>query len=236
MMEGFNMEIFSTGASEVMRTVVSWLLLPVQVALLLLAAFALFYVGSVVFEFFTERRHFKVFLPKLGDDIKAAKSAQDIFTIVRDSGLLKRQKDCLIELTNHPQMDPPMIESMAVAFSDKEHQRYDDTVNTSNTISKISPMLGLLGTLIPLGPGILALSFGETEILSQSMTIAFDTCALGVLIAAIMLVISWRRKRWYRDYKAKFDAVMEWVVYVLKVQYEERQAAAEPPRPKAGDL
>jgi biopolymer transport protein ExbB/TolQ len=133
----------------------------------------------------------------------------------------------LIELTNHPQVDPQMLESLAIALCDEEHKRYDDTVNVSNTLSKVTPMLGLLGTLIPLGPGILALSIGDTETLSRSMEVAFDTTALGVLIAVIMMVISWRRKRWYRDYRTKFDACMEWVVYVLKGQYEDRQKTAE---------
>lgn len=36
-------------------------------------------------------------------------------------------------------------------------------------------MLGLLGTLIPLGPGIIALGQGDTQTLSTSLLTAFDT-------------------------------------------------------------
>lgn len=39
----------------------------------------------------------------------------------------------------------------------------------ANTVAKLGPMFGLLGTLIPLGPGIVALGRSDTAALSQSM-------------------------------------------------------------------
>lgn len=52
-------------------------------------------------------------------------------------------------------------------------------------IAKLGPMFGLLGTLIPLGPGIVALGQGDTVTLSESMNVAFDTTIAGVISAAV---------------------------------------------------
>lgn len=57
-------------------------------------------------------------------------------------------------------------------------------------IAKLGPMFGLLGTLIPLGPGIVALGQGDTVTLSESMNVAFDTTIAGVISAAVASVIS----------------------------------------------
>lgn len=51
-------------------------------------------------------------------------------------------------------------------------------------------MLGLLGTLIPLGPGIIALGQGDTQTLSTSLLTAFDTTIAGLCAAAVCLVVT----------------------------------------------
>ena len=57
-------------------------------------------------------------------------------------------------------------------------------------IAKLGPMFGLLGTLIPLGPGIVALGQGDTATLAGSLGVAFDTTIVGVISAAVACVIS----------------------------------------------
>lgn len=58
-------------------------------------------------------------------------------------------------------------------------------------------MLGLMGTLIPLGPGLAALGDGDVKILSTAMSVAFDTTVLGLLCGMIGFVIARLRRRWY---------------------------------------
>ena len=78
-------------------------------------------------------------------------------------------------------------------------------------IAKLGPMFGLLGTLIPLGPGIVALGQGDTVTLSESMNVAFDTTIAGVISAAAS-VISHIRKRWYNDDMVSLETLMEAVL------------------------
>jgi biopolymer transport protein ExbB/TolQ len=143
--------------------------------------------------------------------------------VIKASGLLMRQKRYLVELTLHPQFSSTLRESMAAALEQKERRRYDIIVKTSDMAARITPMLGLLGSLIPLGPGILALSTGDTATLSASLTTAFDTTSMGLMEAAVFMLISAVRTRWYKDYMLSFDAVMEAVVEIVGGELDETQ-------------
>ena len=79
-------------------------------------------------------------------------------------------------------------------------------------MAKIGPMLGLMGTLIPLGPGIIALGQGDTFTLSNSLLIAFDTTVAGLVCALIALVISTIRKIWYRNDMSILETLMECIL------------------------
>ena len=70
-------------------------------------------------------------------------------------------------------------------------------IDRADFITRIAPMLGLMGTLIPLGPGLSALGDGELSILTTAMTIAFDTTVVGLLTGIIGFVLARLRRRWY---------------------------------------
>jgi hypothetical protein len=70
-------------------------------------------------------------------------------------------------------------------------------IERSDFLARIAPMLGLMGTLIPLGPGLSALGTGELSILTTAMSVAFDTTVLGLLIGIAGFVLGRVRRRWY---------------------------------------
>ena len=70
-------------------------------------------------------------------------------------------------------------------------------IERADFITRLAPMLGLMGTLIPLGPGLAALGDGDVKILSTAMSVAFDTTVLGLLAGMTGFIISRLRKRWY---------------------------------------
>lgn len=202
--------------STIMRAVVAACQTPVVVILLVLLAVAVLCVGWIVGEYFFERRRFRVFLPRLVEALKDADD--DPAEVVKQSGLLLRQKQYLIEITRHPGLTDAMRESLAVGLEYKERRRYDITVKITDMIARIAPVFGLLGTLIPLGPGIMALSDGDTATLSASLIVAFDTTSTGLMISVVALIISAIRKRWYKDYMVSFDAVLECLLEVEKAE------------------
>lgn len=70
-------------------------------------------------------------------------------------------------------------------------------IERADFLTRLAPMLGLMGTLIPLGPGLAALGEGDVKILSSAMSVAFDTTVLGLLAGLTGFVISRLRRRWY---------------------------------------
>lgn len=70
-------------------------------------------------------------------------------------------------------------------------------IERADLIARVGPMLGLMGTLIPLGPGLAALGQGELQTLASAVTVAFDTTVLGLLAGIIGFVLGRLRRRWY---------------------------------------
>ncbi|MDA3872392.1 MAG: MotA/TolQ/ExbB proton channel family protein [Kiritimatiellae bacterium] len=62
---------------------------------------------------------------------------------------------------------------------------------------RLGPVLGLAGTLIPLGPALLALSTGDIAALASKLVVAFTTTVLGLLIGGVSHVLHTVRKNWY---------------------------------------
>ncbi len=202
--------------SKMMRVIASSMEIPVVILLLVLIAISVFMIGWLATEFFTERRHLNEELPKMIDELNETENTGEVEWSVIKSGLLKRQREALLELIKHPDITPLMRESLAVRLIQEEQSFYDRRLKISDVIAKIAPMLGLLGTLIPLGPGIIALGQGDTITLSSSLLTAFDTTIMGLIAAAIAVVISTIRGRWYTDYMSMLETLMECILEVEK--------------------
>ena len=72
-------------------------------------------------------------------------------------------------------------------------------IERTDILTRVSPMLGLMGTLIPLGPGLAGLGQGNLSILTNSVTIAFDTTVLGLFAGIIGFILGRLRRRWYDE-------------------------------------
>ena len=199
---------------KVLHSMPSVLQIPVVIILILFIAAILVAVGWIISEYMNEHKHMQVQLPKLLDEIRAGE--QPIEEIIETSGLLKTQKEALIEITKHSDFNDLMLESLAANLLEREQERYDAKLKPTDLLSKLGPMFGLLGTLIPLGPGIIALGQGDTMTLSQSLMTAFDTTIAGLIVAAIAIVISTIRRGWYNNYMSVLETVMECVVEMEK--------------------
>ena len=200
--------------NSIMRAICETIEKPVIVILIFFVFCTLVLIGTLIAEAITERRHLRVYLPDLIDDIQEERIPPAL--CIKQSGLLKRQKISLIEVTDHRNVSDAMRESIAIRLMDEMKARYDGIVKLSDTIVKLGPVFGLLGTLIPLGPGIIALGQNDTMTLSQSLLTAFDTTAIGLICAAVCTVISTIRKRWYTNDLSIMETLMECVLEVEK--------------------
>ncbi len=206
----------STVFHNVLRAVSGAMELPVVILLILLLAFAVFSVGWIIAEFFSEHRHMKEDLPALLEYLRDNET--DLEAAIAESKLNRRQKATLQELTQHPDFTRPLLDDLADNLLEQEQAHYDHMIKFTDLASKLGPMLGLLGTLIPLGPGIIALGQGDTYTLSVSLMTAFDTTVAGLCIAAVCMIVSTIRRRWYAAYMADLETLTSCVCERVKPQ------------------
>ncbi len=69
----------------------------------------------------------------------------------------------------------------------------------ADLLARIPPMLGLMATIIPLGPGLAALGQGNPGELASAVTVAFDATVLGLVAGIGGLVVGKLRRRWYEE-------------------------------------
>ncbi len=79
----------------------------------------------------------------------------------------------------------------------------------SKTLSKMGPMLGLMGTLIPMGPALVGLSIGDISSMAYNMQVAFATTVVGLFSAAIGFVTQQVKQRWYTQDLNRLEFVSE---------------------------
>ena len=212
---------FSEAITDILRAVCSALQIPTIIILLLLILLIIIILGSFIAELFTERRKLKADIPELVDQLQG-KNVKEQEQIVLASGLLKRQKEAVRKLIQHIAYPDDTREALARQLIADEESRYARITKITDLIARIAPMFGLMGTLIPLGPGLIALGQGDTKTLSDSLLIAFDTTIAGLVSAAVAFVISGIRKGWYEQYMVGLETVME---TILNEQSRERQRA-----------
>ncbi len=192
---------------EALRAITSALQNPVIGVLLLVIVMT----GMILVELFTDRRRLKEKIPLLIDRMQGL-NEQQLAETIKKSGLLKRQKAALQELIKRSSLPENSREALARQLLFQEQEHYDRITKITDIISRISPMFGLMGTLIPLGPGLIALGQGDTKTLSESLLIAFDTTVAGLISGAVAFIISAIRKRWYEGYMVGLETIMECVL------------------------
>ncbi len=73
----------------------------------------------------------------------------------------------------------------------------DKDLSVSKTLLKLGPMLGLMGTLIPMGPALVGLSTGDIASMAYNMQVAFATTVVGLFSSAIGFITQQVKQRWY---------------------------------------
>ena len=71
-------------------------------------------------------------------------------------------------------------------------------LETPKMFTKMGPMLGVMGTLIPMGPALVGLSSGDIASMAYNMQVAFATTVIGLFAGGIGFVVKAVKQRWYR--------------------------------------
>lgn len=79
----------------------------------------------------------------------------------------------------------------------------------SQMLAKLGPILGLMGTLIPMGPALVGLASGDIASMATNMQVAFATTVIGLLTGAVGFVVMQVKKRWYASDIANLEFIAE---------------------------
>lgn len=192
---------------DILHDIAQGLLIPAMIAILALLALTIFFFGQVIAEYFTERRHFKQNMPAIVNDLTHA-AYDKVCDVVVASSLLKYQKAALVIVAKNMGLPEEPLFALAQLQVNGMEKRYRGRMAWTDTMAKIAPLLGLMGTLIPLGPGIVALGNGNVTQLSQSLLLAFDATVCGLVCAIICLVLSKIRSGWYTEYVDSLESIV----------------------------
>lgn len=69
-------------------------------------------------------------------------------------------------------------------------------LETVRAVSRLAPMLGLIATMVPMGPALKSLSNGNIQGISDNLIVAFSAVIFGLVIASMTFWVASYKKRW----------------------------------------
>ena len=165
------------------------LLIPDIILLIVFFIRALILLGSTYNQFMVRRRNcrrlamaIKQLQPRGIDDLRSLlpEKHESLFT------------EYLADILAHPASE---------AYTDYVITQYETEVakdvNLSRLLSKLGPVLGLIGTLISMSPALVGLSTGDISGMAYNMQVVFSATVVGLVISAVGLFTQQLKTRWY---------------------------------------
>ncbi|MFM5883166.1 MULTISPECIES: MotA/TolQ/ExbB proton channel family protein [Methanobrevibacter] len=173
------------------------LLTPVVVLLVVSGVIIILALGGLINEYISRKPISSNDLENLVRRISFSNNVDQMKSEITNSNLFNYQKEILIRIANNYDIGCDARKAFASELISAEETILIKKTNKTDILVRVGPSLGLLGTLIPLGPGLAALGTGDIATLAQSLTIAFDTTVTGLTIGALAFVVSKYKKQWY---------------------------------------
>lgn len=146
---------------------------PVLCLIALLFIYSLFATGQFFSQTMQRRRHYKSFLQLLNSKLGINQT-------------LKLNGYPMASLANEmPNISQDQLD--VAALKELEGVR---------NVSRLAPMLGLIATMIPMGPALKSLADGNIQGISENLIVAFSAVIFGLIIASITFWIASVKKRW----------------------------------------
>ncbi|MBE6506248.1 MAG: MotA/TolQ/ExbB proton channel family protein [Methanobrevibacter sp.] len=194
------------------------LTIPVLVILLIIVIISIVTLGGLISEYTSRKKVPVGTVRDLIYDINSAASVDALKGIIEGAAIPKSQKKVLSEIASSSSLDENTREALARKLVEHEEEKIDKSLQKTDIITRIGPTLGLMGTLIPMGPGLAALGAGDVNTLAESLTVAFNTTIVGIGSGALCYVIGKIRSGWYDRYLSDLDALSDAVLDYMNNQ------------------
>jgi biopolymer transport protein ExbB/TolQ len=204
------MEILGTEIlSNILYLIAQSLFIPVIIVVLVFITYAVLSLGSFLTEKFSRIKFDVNKTEKLIRAISKSSNPEEMKEKVCESQLQDKYKEVIIKIISNHDIGPQSRRAIATKLIEEEELQFSTITQKTDTLVRLAPTVGLLGTLIPLGPGLSALGAGDINSLAQSLMVAFDTTITGLAAGSIGFIISRYRKKWYTDELSILEAIVE---------------------------
>lgn len=194
------------------------LTIPVLVILLIIVVISIITLGGLISEYTSRKKVPVGTIRDLIYEINSAASVDALKGVIEGAAIPKSQKKVLTEIASSSALNVNSREALARKLVEYEEEKIDDTLRKTDIITKVGPTLGLMGTLIPMGPGLAALGAGDVNTLAESLTLAFNTTIVGIGSGALCYFIGKIRTGWYDRYLSDLDALSDAVLDYMNKQ------------------
>lgn len=191
------------------------LLTPVIVLLVISIVIVILSFGGLINEYISRKPIKSKDLEDLIRKISFSTNVNQMKEEIANSNLFDYQKEVLTRIADNYDIGPDARKALASELISAQETRLIKKTNKTDILVRVGPSLGLLGTLIPLGPGLAALGGGDIATLAESLTIAFDTTVSGLTVGALSFLISKYKKQWYESELIDVETVAEAVLETI---------------------
>lgn len=196
--------------SDIMFWISTGLLVPVIVLLILLFFRSLLLVGSFFGQYVSIRKTDKLIREQMETlHVNNVDHFAEKLPKKSNSLVVMFMKRILAEQQNKAQVQR-LLANFEIAA--------DKDLAISKTLTKLGPILGLMGTLIPMGPALVGLSTGDIASMAYNMQVAFATTVIGLVAGAIGFLTQQVKQRWYLQDMTNLECLVE----VLNEKNEKR--------------
>jgi len=158
---------------QIMYQLSDFFMAPVLCLIALLFIYSLFATGQFFSQTVQRRRHYKSFIALL-------------------NGKLGSNRELM--LNGYPMAS--LANEMPNVSQDQLDVAALKELEGVRNVSRLAPMLGLIATMIPMGPALKSLADGNIQGISENLIVAFSAVIFGLVIASITFWIASVKKRW----------------------------------------
>jgi len=198
---------------NILTSVLYWLstgmMIPVVVLLLIAFGWSLLLLGDLYGQYSWRLRHRSLLQEIAGKNERTDLEALPLAALRKSKNSFARHLHCLIERDWQTTHGEKTLTDFELAC------RRD--LDVSLTLMRVGPMLGLMGTLIPMGPALAGLASGDIASMASNMQIAFSTTVVGIFVGAMGFIVQLIKKRWHQADHAL-------LVYLFELSQEEKVA------------
>ena len=195
--------------SNLLYLIAQSLLIPVLIIIIVFITYAVLSLGGFLTEKYSRNKFDVDKTEALIRAISKSSHPEEMNEKVTASELPPNQKKVLVKIISNHDIGSKSRRALATKLIEEEELQFSYITQKTDILVRLAPTLGLIGTLIPLGPGLSALGNGNISELAQALTIAFDATITGLAAGAIGFMISRYRQKWYMDDISILESIVE---------------------------